>query len=149
MRKILLFSLLLLSLTTKAADLEIVDGEKAYSYQLASLYAEAQDTARLYAPFRKQNVNFRGFDFEQFLRDKVGRDVRSVRITAADGYEVTMAELSGGNWMLVTHENDEPLTLKSLGPLRLIQTEIDGRDPENMSLFDDWIWMVKKIEVVN
>ena len=149
MRAILLLSLLLMSFTSSATDLEIVDGEKVYSYQLANLYTEARDTARLYAPFRKQNVEFRGFDFERFLRDRVGRDVQSVRITAADGYEVNMAQLRGGTWMLVTHENGEPLTLKNLGPLRLIQTDIGDRDPENMSLFDDWIWMVKKIEVVN
>lgn len=143
----LLFTLF--AFNAQASDLDIVDGDKTLSFTLATLYAEADMSTSLYAPFRKQNVEFRGFDFQKFLRDRVGKDVQTVRITAADGYEVNLGQLDTGTWMLVTHENGEPLTLKNLGPLRLIETDIGDRDPENMSLFDDWIWMLRKIEVVN
>ncbi|NVK01736.1 MAG: hypothetical protein HWE12_09355, partial [Oceanospirillaceae bacterium] len=114
-----------------------------------ALVASATESHTAFAPFRKRIVEFRGHDFEAFLQANLGRNVSQVKITAVDGYQVSLNDIEGRGWMLVTHEDGQPLELRTHGPLRLIQTDIGRRDPKNMSLFDDWIWMIERIEAVD
>jgi len=132
-----------------AATLELVDGDTRLVLDVDALVASATESHVAFAPFRKRTVEFRGHDFEAFLQQYLKHKVSRVNVTAVDGYQVSLSGIEGQTWMLVTHEDGKPLELRTHGPLRLIQTNIGDRDPNNMSLFDDWIWMIERIEVVD
>jgi len=42
----------------------------------------------------------------------------------------------------------KPLTLRLHGPLRIIERDYGSRDPENLRNFNNWLWMLDRIEVL-
>ncbi|OAZ96321.1 hypothetical protein ADS46_02775 [Halomonas sp. G11] len=87
-----------------------------------------------------------GMPFADFLARHFGRVPDKLRFTAWDGYEVTLGDWDDPNWYLVTIENGKPLSLRSRGPVRLVEREYGDRDVNSLREFNDWIWMIRSIE---
>lgn len=134
---------------TIAGDLDLLRGDQLKSLSFAELREGATEQSEGFDPFRKRNVVYRGYNFNAFLQREFGGLVDHIRVTAQDGYQIELKSLTRSDWVLVTHEDGEPLSIRSHGPLRLVQTDLQGRDPHNMSLYDDWIWMIRRIEVLD
>ncbi|MCO4786061.1 MAG: hypothetical protein KC467_09080 [Marinomonas atlantica] len=106
-------------------------------------------THEMYGPFRRQTVIYEGYNLSQFLQLHLQVDAKTVVIDAIDGYKMTLKNIDSRPLMLVLKEDGRPLSIREHGPARVIETDLGGKDVRNISLFDDWIWMIKKIEVVD
>ena len=52
------------------------------------------------------------------------------------------------HWLVVTHEDDQPLSIRQRGPLRIVERDYGNKDPDNLRNFTDWIWMLQRIEAL-
>lgn len=128
--------------------LVLVDNEKQIELSVESLRAEADVEFTLFAPFRGRKVRMRGILLESFFEKHLSRVPKRIRLVAYDGYELPFENWKPDHWVLVTHEDGTPLTLRRQGPLRLVEREYSGRDPKILRNFNDWVWMLKRIEVL-
>lgn len=150
MKAILVFCCIgLMALSSHVFALTLVSNNQRVTLSTSQLLTEANVAHEMYAPFRRQSVLFEGYMLSDFLHQTLGKTVKTARFIAIDGYDVTLEDIDQRNLMLVVKENGEALTIRNHGPLRLIETDLGGRDPNNISLFDDWVWMIKQIEVVD
>jgi hypothetical protein len=147
---ILIFIILFSALPALAAreTLILVDNEKQIELSMESLRAEADVEFTLFAPFRGQDVRIRGLLLESFFEKHLSRVPERIRLVADDGYELPFENWKPNHWVLVTHEDGVPLTLRTQGPIRLVERNYAGRDPKSLRNFNDWIWMLKRIEVL-
>ncbi|SBS28514.1 hypothetical protein MAQ5080_01119 [Marinomonas aquimarina] len=139
----------LMALSSHVFALTLVNGKQQVDISTSQLLADANVSHEMYAPFRRQNVLFEGYMLSDFLQQALGAQVTAARFIAIDGYDLSLQNIDERSLMLVVKENGEALTIRNHGPLRLIETDLGGRDPKNISLFDDWVWMIKQIEVVD
>ncbi|HKK33638.1 MAG TPA: hypothetical protein VJ934_08770 [Desulfomicrobiaceae bacterium] len=128
--------------------LSLVNNGKAIELSVDSLRAEADLEFTLFAPFRGQDVRIRGLLLESFFEKHLSRVPERIRLVAGDGYELPFENWKPNHWVLVTHEDGVPLTLRTQGPIRLVERNYAGRDPKILRNFNDWIWMLKRIEVL-
>ncbi|CUB04314.1 hypothetical protein [Marinomonas fungiae] len=150
MKTIMVFCCIgLMALSSHVSALTLVSEDKEISLTTAQLVEQANYTHEMYGPFRRQTTLFEGFILTDFLKQQLGVNATSVRFIAFDGYDLTLNNVDQRKLMLVVKENGEVLTVRNHGPLRLIETDLGGHDPKNISLFDDWVWMIKRIEVVD
>ncbi|QJR00661.1 hypothetical protein HIR79_15040 [Halomonas sp. PGE1] len=89
-----------------------------------------------------------GLVFRDLLLETFGEVPAQLRFTAWDDYDVTLGGWDDPNWILVTHHDGEPLTLRQRGPLRLVERDYGSRDPGNLRNFNDWIWMIREVEAL-
>ncbi|PCF97759.1 hypothetical protein CPA45_01340 [Vreelandella nigrificans] len=88
----------------------------------------------------------RGIEFRRFLVEQFGEVPPALHFTTWDDYNVTLSGWEDPNWLMVVEEDGEPLTLRSRGPLRLVERDIGTRDIAKLREFNDWIWMIRSIE---
>ncbi|WP_030072593.1 hypothetical protein [Halomonas alkaliantarctica] len=136
-----------LSMPAYAQALSVINGEKTTTLSTDELRQQSTTTVTLFDPFQGREVAMRGLEFRRFLVDQFGEVPPALHFTAWDDYEVTLSGWDDPKWLMVTEEDGEPLTLRSRGPLRLVEQSYDDqRDIENLREFNDWIWMIRSIE---
>ncbi|MGM0702089.1 MAG: hypothetical protein ACQEUG_06750 [Pseudomonadota bacterium] len=123
------------------------DGQET-RLSISALRDQADESFTLYDPFEAEDVTMRGVAFRDFLVEHFGEVPEALAFEAWDEYRVTLEGWDDPDWVLVTHQNGEPLTLRDRGPLRLVERDYGDRDPENLRAFNDWIWMIRSIEAV-
>lgn len=128
--------------------LELRHGDERIDLPVETLREKADVTFRLHDPYRGEEVEIRGLRFRDVLETHFGTVPKSLRFVAWDDYDTTLSGWDDPNWILVTHENGEPLTLRQRGPVRLVERDYGNRDPLNLRNFNDWIWMIRRIEAV-
>ena len=128
--------------------LTLVDRNSRHQVSVESLRQEADLEFTIFEPFRGRQVKIRGILLEQVLRKHLSRVPSNIKLIAHDDYDLVFTDWKTHHWVLVTHEDDKPLSLRNQGPLRLIERKYQGRDPKNLRDFNDWIWMLKEIEVL-
>ena len=137
---------LLLPATSMAQALRLIDGDDVQEISVEELRQQSNHHFQLFDPYQGENVAMRGLPFADFLIRHFGRVPDTLHFTAWDGYEVTLDGWENPHWYLVTIENDQPLTLRSRGPVRLVERDDANRDVNNLREFNDWIWMIRSIE---
>lgn len=147
-----LISLLTLMYTSPVlADTEqliLTDDQLQIELSVTSLRKQADTEFTLFAPFRGRKVQMRGILLETLFKEHLQRVPNKIKLTAIDGYEITLDDWQENHWLIVTHEDGQELTLRQRGPLRLIGRDYAGRDPKNLRAFNDWIWMLQGIEAL-
>lgn len=140
----------LLPLSAKAQEdvLTLVDRKSRLQVSVESLRQEADLEFTIFEPFRGRQVKIRGIFLEQVLRKHLSRVPSKIKLIAHDDYDLVFTNWKTDHWVLVTHEDDKPLSLRNQGPLRLVERQYQGRDPKNLRDFNDWIWMLKTIEAL-
>lgn len=113
-----------------------------------SLREHAVVEFELYEPFRREIIQVRGLMLSEFLARHFDPYPETIKLTAHDNYTSTLSRWDKENWVLMTHENGRPLGLRQQGPVRLLEKDYTGRNPENLRHFNDWVWMIKSIEAV-
>lgn len=130
----------------QAQALNLIDGETTEKIAISDLREQPNTTFTVYDPYQGRDVEMQGIPFREFLVEHFGSVPPQLHFTAWDDYEVTLGGWDNPVWYLVTVEDGEPLTLRSRGPVRLVEREYSGRDIENLREFNDWIWMIRSIE---
>lgn len=131
-----------------AETLLLVDGQKQYEIPMDSIRELADVDFTIYAPFRGREVKMRGVFLEAFLEKQLSQVPAKIEFTAYDDYTLSFAAWKPEHWVLVTHEDGKPLSLRQQGPVRLVELDYGEKDPENLRNFNDWIWMIRSIEVI-
>ncbi|MCG7575450.1 MULTISPECIES: hypothetical protein [Halomonadaceae] len=130
----------------QAQALSLINGESTQKVALGDLRDRADTAFTVFDPFQGRDVDMRGISFRDFLIEHFGEVPPTLHFTAWDDYEVSLGGWDDPSWYLVTIEDGEPLSLRSRGPIRLVEREYSGRDIENLRDFNDWIWMIRSIE---
>ncbi|WP_240776407.1 hypothetical protein [Nitrincola alkalilacustris] len=113
-----------------------------------SLREQAVVEFELYEPFRRETIQVRGLMLDELISQHFDPYPDTIELTAHDDYKSTLSRWDKANWVLMTHENGRPLGLRQQGPVRLLEKDYTGRNPENLRHFNDWVWMIKSIEAV-
>lgn len=129
-----------------ARDLTIINGDETRLITVASLIEEADTTFTLFDPYQGRDVAMRGLEFRHFLIEQFGTVPPALHFTAWDDYDVTLEGWDDPNWFLIVEEDGVPLTLRSRGPLRLVERDYGTRDVTILREFNDWVWMIRSIE---
>lgn len=126
----------------------LIDGQVRIELSIELLREQADTEFTLFAPYRGREVLMRGFLLDTLLQKYLSRIPQRIKLIAHDGYELTLENWQPNHWLIVTHEDGQPLSLRQQGPLRLIERSYTGRDPKNLRDFNDWIWMLQGIETL-
>ena len=131
-----------------AQALSIINGDITQKVALSDLRAMSDKTFTLYDPYQGRDVEMQGLAFRTFLIEQFGEVPPALHFTAWDDYEVTLEGWDDPSWYLITAEDGDPLTIRTRGPVRLVEREYldDNRNVENLRDFNDWIWMIRSIE---
>ncbi|MBB5321962.1 hypothetical protein [Marinobacter oulmenensis] len=129
-------------------SLLIVDGDRRIDLPITELRERADLEFTFYAPYRGRDVTIRGIALTDLLAREIGRVPERIRLEAHDGYIIELDDWASGSWVLVTHEDGEPLTLRQQGPVRLVERDYGDRNPEHLRSFNLWVWMLKSIEAL-
>ncbi|MDX5433624.1 MAG: hypothetical protein LPK20_08670 [Halomonas sp.] len=124
------------------------DGEREIALSVDELRARADVEFRFFDPYLAEEVDIRGLVFRELLVEHFGEVPSRLHFEAWDDYDVTLAGWDDPDWILVTHQNGEPITLRHRGPVRLVERDYGDRDPSSLRNFNDWIWMIRRIEAV-
>lgn len=143
---VLLVAGLALPATALAQALNLINGDVTEKIALSDLRDISDTSFTLYDPYQGREVEMQGVAFQTFLIDHFGQVPPALHFTAWDDYEVTLEEWDDPNWYLITLEDGAPLTLRSRGPVRLVERDYGDRDVESLREFNDWIWMIRSIE---
>lgn len=128
--------------------LVLVDDQVRVEIPVELLRKQADVELTFFAPFRGREVLMRGFLLDTLLKKYLSKIPEQIKLIAYDGYELTLENWQPNHWLIITHEDGQPLTLREQGPLRLIERNYTGRDPKNLRNFNDWIWMLRSIETI-
>lgn len=129
-----------------AEQLTLIDGQNRYDLSMESVRELADVEFTLFAPFRGREIKFKGLYLETLLRKHLLRVPKKIELVAYDGYRLAFEKWRSEHWVIVTHEDDTPLSLRNQGPVRLVERNYDGKNPKNLRNFNDWIWMIRSIE---
>nr|WP_290951548.1 hypothetical protein [Halomonas sp.] len=129
-----------------ARELTLINGDDTRHIATASLIPQADTTFTLFDPYQGREVEMRGFEFRDFLIEQFGDIPPALHFTAWDDYDVTLSGWDDPNWFMIVEEDGEPLTLRSRGPLRLVERDYGARDINSLREFNDWVWMIRSIE---
>lgn len=136
-----------LSVPAYAQALSMINGDAKKTLSINDLRQKSDITQTVFDPYQGREVEMRGLEFRRFLIDQFGDVPPALRFSTWDDYEVTLGGWHDPNWLLVTEEDGKPLSLRSRGPLRLVEQAYDDqRDVEKLREFNDWIWMIRSIE---
>lgn len=130
------------------STLVLIDNGKRVEVAVDDLRVQADQLFTLYDPFRGVEVEIRGIMLDKVLDEHLGRLPKQIKFTAYDGYDLTFNSWKKDNWVIVTHEDGEPISLRQRGPLRLVERDIGDKNPKNLRDFNDWVWMLKTVEVL-
>jgi hypothetical protein len=105
------------------------------------------EQVRLYEPWAKQDLEFRGVWLQDLLAVAgIGADATRLHVTALDDYQVdlNLADIRSGGIMLATSAGDgSPIAIDKGGPTRIVF--MDGIKAGANA--DQWIWSLKTIDV--
>lgn len=153
LRKHLILLLLILSCSSLFADestISLITPSGTLQISVNELREMAGDELIIYDPFQRTSIPVRGIDLiafiEYFAADQ--GQANSLKFTASDNYETHISQWNTGNWLLVTHENGRSLRLRDHGPVKLVEKSLGNRNPENLRDFNDWVWMITQIEIL-
>ncbi|SDK74880.1 hypothetical protein SAMN05192555_10195 [Franzmannia pantelleriensis] len=121
-------------------------GEQATQLAVAELREQADVHFTFFDPYLADEVEVSGLVFRELLVEQFGAVPEQLTFSAWDDYEVTLSGWDDPNWILVTHHDGEPLSLRERGPVRLVERDYGDRDPDNLRNFNDWVWMIRSIE---
>ncbi|TVP46620.1 MAG: hypothetical protein EA345_12345 [Halomonas sp.] len=137
---------LTLPVVASAQALNVINGDTTQKIALSDLREISDTTFTLYDPYQGREVEMQGVAFQTFLIEQFGEVPPALHFIAWDDYEVTLDGWDDPNWYLITKEDGDPLTIRSRGPVRLVERDYGDRDVENLREFNDWIWMIRSIE---
>nr|WP_232230364.1 hypothetical protein [Halomonas sp. 1513] len=121
-------------------------GEQEAQLAVAELRERADVRFTFFDPYLADEVEVTGLVFRELLKEQFGAVPEQLTFTAWDDYEVTLGGWDDPNWILVTHQDGEPLGVRERGPVRLVERDYGDRDPDNLRNFNDWVWMIRSIE---
>lgn len=119
----------------------------AVAFDLATIERVGVQQIRLYEPWVKQTLEFRGVPLADLLAVAgAAPEATRLRITAHDDYsvDVALADVRAGGVLLATRSADgAPLAVDNGGPTRVVYADgvAAGANP------DQWIWSLKSIDV--
>lgn len=147
---VFLFLLCVVSVAQSAENghLILIDQDRKIQLPLDDLRQKADMELSLYDPFRGEELQIRGIMLDKLLKDYFGRLPDRLKLTAHDGYALVFDKWTRNNWVLVTHENGRPISLRQRGPLRLVELDIGEKNKKNLRDFNDWVWMLETIEAI-
>lgn len=150
LRNLVLLFLLIVSppVLAKEKALLLVDGNRQVSVSVQELRQQAYVEFTIYAPFRRKEIAMRGIYLDDVLQKYLSRLPTKLRFTATDEYQITFNDWKKKHWVLITHEDGKALNLRQRGPLRLVEINNEGKDVNNLRDFNDWVWMLIKIEAL-
>ncbi|MCH8529565.1 MAG: hypothetical protein LAT65_01810 [Saccharospirillum sp.] len=141
---------ILVPLTAQATNHQegilLIQGGVERTLSLSDLRDSADVATELYEPFRRDQIEIRGIRFADFVRQNFEGTPSAIELQAHDGYTIKITDWQDRNWILMTHEGERPLTLRTHGPVRLVQEDLRDRNPEILRDFIDWVWMIQRIE---
>jgi hypothetical protein len=139
---------LLFSVVSYAAieSVEVITDKGTIQVPIETLRSESNDVIAIFAPYRGRQVEMKGIYLEDFIARYSSKEPVSVTLTALDDYQVSLENWPKKHWLLVTHEDGKPLTIRQHGPIRLVESSYEETKASNLRSFNDWIWMVTKIE---
>lgn len=126
--------------------IELRQGSEERHLDIGVLREQADVAFTFHDPYLGEDIAIRGVELGEWARQAFGEKVERITITAVDGFEVNFDALPDPRWVLVTHHDGEPIGLGEKGPLRLVERHYGDRDLENLRNFNDWIWMIQRIE---
>lgn len=152
-RKHLILSLLILWCSSLMADestISLLTPSGEIQISVNELREMAGSELEIHDPFQRADIPVRGIDLITFIEHFAAdySHANSLKFTASDDYETRISQWNSGNWLLVTHENGRSLRLRDHGPIKLVEKSLGNRNPENLRNFNDWVWMVTQIEVL-
>lgn len=136
------------AMTLPNQQLELIQGEQHILIPIAQLRRQAHQSFVVYDPFALQKIHIQGVDLKTFLTNYFDPLPQQLRIKAWDDYTVVLSDWQFKHWVLVTAQNDQYLTLRDRGPLRLVRVGLDLAPPVRLRDFKEWIWMIRQIQVV-
>lgn len=142
------FCLPLNAMTLPNQQLELVQGQRHILIPIAQLRREAHQSFSIYDPFALQQRHMEGINLKTLLTDYFDPLPQQLRIRAWDDYVVVLSDWQFKHWVLVTAQDDQYLTLRDRGPLRLVRTDLEIAPPLRLRDFKEWIWMIRQIQVV-
>ncbi|WP_417581698.1 hypothetical protein [Nitrincola sp.] len=153
LRKYSIFLLLVIwcsSLLADEATVTLVTPSGELQISANELRAMAGNELEIYDPFQRVSIPVRGVDLIDFIEHFATDHSQASRLKfiASDDYETHISQWNSGNWLLVTHENGHELRLRDHGPIKLVEKSLGNRNPENLRNFNDWVWMITTIEVL-
>ncbi|MEL7291271.1 MAG: hypothetical protein AAGJ78_02030 [Pseudomonadota bacterium] len=151
MNKLLQFVVSLLLFFSAASfatikSIEVITDKGKVQVPIETLRSESNDIIVIFAPYRGRKVEMKGIYLEDFIARYSSKEPVSVTLTALDDYQVSLNNWPKKHWLLVTHEDGKPLTVRQHGPVRLVESSYEETEVSNLRSFNDWIWMVTKIE---
>ena len=146
----LLFPLLLLLANFSFASedhLLLIDKETQIKISVDQFRDQAKTEFTINDPFQEKEIQVKGILLETLFKQYLSYIPKRFKLIALDGYEVSFSHWQKKHWLIVTHEDGQPISLRQRGPLRLIERAPNGKNPKNLRSFNDWIWMLQRIEV--
>lgn len=152
-RKRLVLLLLILWCSDLIADgssVSLIKSSGELQISVNELREMASTELEIYDPFQRRTILVRGIDLTTFIKHFAAehKQANTLKFIAMDDYETEISHWNSGNWLLVTQENGRNLRLRDHGPIKLVEKNLGNRNPENLRNFNDWVWMVKSIEVM-
>lgn len=129
-------------------NLLLIDKNIQLELPVEDLRNQAKTEFTIFSPFRSREVRMKGLLLETLLEQHLGRVPDRIKLVAIDGYKITFEHWQKDHWLVVTHEDGQPLSLRQHGPLRIVERDYGNKDPQNLRNFNDWIWMLQWIETV-
>lgn len=134
--------------TNHRDGITLIQGTENRVMNLEELHTQANVTIAIYEPFRRDQISIQGIRLADFVAQHFEGTPGSIELQAHDGYTVVISNWQDRNWILMTHENDRPLTLRTHGPVRLVEEDLRNRDPNILRDFTEWVWMIQQIRAV-
>ena len=150
-KSIWLLTILILSIPNismaQALQLEHKNGN--ISIPLEELQQSSNIELTIYDPFLQGDVTVRGILLEDLLFSYLGYVPTAVQLYGMDDYQYTFQSWKHGHWVIATHENGKKMTVRQRGPLRVLEIDHHNKNVRNLREFNDWLWMLTKIEVLH
>ncbi|KDE40529.1 MAG: hypothetical protein ACK4L8_02860 [Nitrincola lacisaponensis] len=137
-------------LSAESLSITLITPEGEQTITIEQLRDLAGESLEIYDPFKRETLSVRGIELPRFIEHFAATHTQAsaLRFVAADDYATLLNDWNQDNWLLVTHEQGQPLRLRDHGPVKLVEKQLGTRNPENLRNFNDWVWMIKQIEVV-
>jgi hypothetical protein len=147
----LFFTFLMLGATQTYANqskLTLIDNGTQIELSVESLRQAANTEFTLFSPFSQRDIQVKGILLEDLLQTHFSTVPKKIKLVAIDGYEVFLTGWQKDHWLIVTHEDGQPISIRQRGPLRIVERDYNNKNPKNLRDFNDWIWMLQQIEIV-
>lgn len=125
----------------------LIDNKIQIEIPLEQLREEAKTEFIINDPFQNKELKVKGILLETLFQQYLSSSPKNIKLVAMDDYEVSLNYWQKNHWLIVTHENGIPISLRQRGPLRLVERGFNHKDQQNLRSFNDWIWMLKRIEI--